>query len=443
VTVSSGLRRSAFWSLDRLRGGPIRRHVEDIRNLLSGGRPDPSVLADLLAHATSTTPAYEPYAGCDLQAFPVLGRMDLKSRPDAYRSRAFRSADLLERRTSGSTGVPLTIVQDPGKRRRAIADLIAFNEAAGQRVGDRLLWLYSARLFPHGRTKGLRQNIIAVDHVGLDEERMAAVVGILRNARVNAVLSVPSTLAALARHLERSGQVGKGFGLRVVIATGESLDLETKARIAAAFGCPVVDRYANEESGVLASTLPHDDLAHLNVASYLVELLDVDADEPAGPGEPGRVVVTDLYNRAMPLIRYDTGDLAVASDADEGGPRTLSRIEGRRADTVRTPAGGIISAPMVSAFMAKRFPDLEQYRLVQVGPASYRLSVVPGSLPADVDRLATDLRELLGADARVAVEVVAGIAVGATGKRRVVFSEWQPGRQDDPSMSSNQSGGVP
>ena len=55
----------------------------------------------------------------------MLGRTDLKSRPDAFRSRAFASADLHERRTSGSTGVPLTIVQDPGKRRRAIADLIS------------------------------------------------------------------------------------------------------------------------------------------------------------------------------------------------------------------------------------------------------------------------------------------------------------------------------
>ena len=153
--------------------------------------------------------------------------------------------------------------------------------------------------------------------------------------------------------------------------------------------------------------------------------------------------MTDLYNRAMPLIRFDTGDLAVASDADDGGPRTLSRIEGRRADTIRTPAGGLISSPMVSAFVAKRVPDLERYQLVQVGPASYRLSVVPGADPADVDRLATELHELLGADARVAVEVVTSIAAGATGKRRVVFSEWAPERTADPSMSSSQSGGVP
>jgi phenylacetate-CoA ligase len=425
-----------------MKGGPIRRHVDEIRGLLAEGRPDPSILADLLAHAASTTPAYEPYAGCDLGAFPVLGRQELKGRPDAFRSRAFRAADLHERRTSGSTGVPLTIVQDPGKRRRAIADLIVFNEAAGQGVGDRLLWLHSARLFPQGRTRRLRQNIIPFDHIGLDERRMAEVIGILGKERVNAVLSVPSTLAALARYLERSARGDEGFGLRVVIASGESLDPETKARIAVAFGCPVVDRYANEENGVLASSLPHDERAHLNVASHLVELLEVDSDEPVAPGTPGRVVVTDLYNRAMPLIRYDTGDLAVASDVDEAGPRTLSRVEGRRADTIRTPAGGLVSAPMVSAFVAKRVPSLEQYQLVQVGPASYRLSVVPGADPADVDGLAIGLHELLGVDARVAVEVVTAIAPGATGKRRVVFSEWTPGRTGDPSTSSRQSGGA-
>ncbi len=270
-----------------MKGGPIRRHVDEIRGLLAEGRPEPSILADLLAHAASTTPAYEPYAGCDLGAFPVLGRQELKGRPDAFRSRAFRTADLHERRTSGSTGVPLTIVQDPGKRRRAIADLIVFNEAAGQRVGDRLLWLHSARLFPQGRTRRLRQNIIPFDHIGLDEQRMAEVIGILGKERVNAVLSVPSTLAALARYLERSARGDEGFGLRVVIASGESLDPETKARIAVAFGCPVVDRYANEENGVLASSLPHDERAHLNVASYLVELLEVDFGRAGGPGHAG------------------------------------------------------------------------------------------------------------------------------------------------------------
>jgi phenylacetate-CoA ligase len=433
VTLDSWLRRTGFWALDRLKGGAIRHHYDDIHSIMTGRQPDAAVLSDLLEHAARTTPAYAAYAGAGLHAFPVLGRDDLRNRSEAFRSAAFAPNALHVRRTSGSTGVPLTVVHDPGKRQRAIADVIYFNETAGQRVGDRLVWLFSARLVSHGRIGLLRQNIIPFDHVGLDERRMAEVVATLRKERVNAVLSVPSTLASLARYIEREDAAGGGFGLRAVIAAGETLDGDTKGRIATAFGCPVVDRYANEENGVLASSLPDDDEVHLNVASYVVELLSVDRDEPAAPGTPGRVVVTDLYSRAMPLIRYDTGDLALKPESEPQLTRTLARIEGRAADVIRTPAGGLVSAPMVSALMARRFPDIAQYQLVQVGAASYRLSVVAGDLPPATDRLAGVVREmLLGADAGITVEVVPGIAAGATGKRRVVFSEWTPALSGTP-----------
>ena len=187
----------------------------------------------------------------------------------------------------------------------------------------------------------------------------------------------------------------------------------------AAFACPVVDRYANEENGVLACARPGAELLYLNRASYHFEFLKPDADEPQVPGRLARIVVTDLYNYAMPMIRYDTGDLAIVADeGDEHGPTALHSIQGRRADVIFDTRGGQVSGTSASAIMAKSFPDLERYQLIQEGMPA----ICSGWCPEDAHYSEADLQAVLcrwlGADAKVAVEFVESIPAGANGKHR-------------------------
>ena len=77
------------------------------------------------------------------------------------------------------------------------------------------------------------------------------------------------------------------------------------------FGCNVVSRYSNQENGILAQELVDSDYFVINNASYWIEFLKLIQMWGADIGELSRVVVTDLFNYATPVIRYDTGDLAV------------------------------------------------------------------------------------------------------------------------------------
>ena len=421
MTFGSWIRRTGFWSLDALRGGPMRRHYDDVAARMADGRPDADALERLLEHATRTTPAYGRYAGQPLDAFPVLDKTTLKRDPQSYRSSAYLDARLHIKRTSGSTGTPMVIGHDVDKRRRTIADTIYFNEVAGQRVGDRLMWIASARLVPISSSRQLLQNIVQIDHLGLDDTRMEAIVQRLRRDHVNGVLAIPSTLAALTRHMERSGGCGGGLGLRVVISIGETLDPGIRQRIAAAFGCPVVNRYANEENGVLACTRPGGDVLFLNRASYHFEFLDLESDEPARAGAPARVVITDLFNRATPMIRYDTGDLAVVADPGDAAPAALLSVEGRHSDVIYTTRGGQLSAPSVSVFMVRHFPEIAQYQLVQIDVTSYRLTVALGDASYQEADFASVLMALMGPDARIEVSMVERIPSLASGKHRAVF----------------------
>ena len=431
MTFGSWARRTGFWSLDALSGRPIRHHYDDVAARMMSGQPDSDVLEQLLHHATRTTPAYAPFADQPLDAFPVLDKATLKRDHDSYRSSVYLDARLHMRKTSGSTGMPLTVGQDVDKRRRSIADAIYVNEMAGQRVGDRLMWLFAARFRPMPRSQQLLQNIIPIDHVGLDDRRMKAIVQTLRRDHVNGVLSIPSTLGTLSRYLERMGHAPEAFGLRVVISTGETLDKGAKQRIETVFGSPVVNRYANEENGVLAFTRPGGDVLFLNRASYHFEFLKPESDEPASAGALARVVITDLYNRATPMIRYDTGDLAVVADSGGAAPTALLSVEGRRADVIHTTSRGQLSAPSVSAFMVGHFPDITQYQLVQIDATSYRLTVARGDASYQEGDFTSALTALLGPDARLTVSMVERIPSPASGKHRAVISEWEPGASRD------------
>ena len=106
------------------------------------------------------------------------------------------------------------------------------------------------------------------------------------------------------------------------------------------FEASPVDLYGLTEIGYVAWQCELRDALHVNAAAFLVEVLR--DKRPAAPGELGRVVVTDLRGRTVPLLRYDTGDLAVAAAGPCACGRStqlLGRMEGRSAGTVERGDG--------------------------------------------------------------------------------------------------------
>lgn len=140
-------------------------------------------------------------------------------------------------------------------------------------------------------------------------------------------------------------------------------------------------RYAAMEFGVLAHEWPEKTIHHINSAGYKIEVLSLTEDIPAGEGEVGRLVVTDLYSYAMPLIRYETGDLAVLSgvnacDCGRKGP-VLLKLEGRESERIYDTAGSPVS-PLAISIAARCVDGIMQYQFVQTGERTYAFKLVPG-----------------------------------------------------------------
>jgi phenylacetate-CoA ligase len=260
---------------------------------------------------------------------------------------------------------------------------------------------------------------------GLDEDRAREVlVSIRRRRSPVSLIGYASALEALCRAAARDGTSVTGH-VDAVIAVGEAPTELLRAAAPATFGRPILARYSNTENGILAQERPGRPGYRINVASYAVEILQLDADLPAAPGEEGRIVVTDLYNRAMPFIRYDTGDVGsfAVDEHGEVDDTVLATVAGRTLDGLFDTSGRSVN-PMAIPELADY--DLRQYQLVQTGPGAYTLRLNADRDTGRDGRIRGEFLEVLGRDADLTVEYVEEVPLLASGKRQIVLNQWRP-----------------
>jgi len=115
--------------------------------------------------------------------------------------------------------------------------------------------------------------------------------------------------------------------LKACLGVSQQMTPEMRSRIERILGVPVHENYGLNEVSLVASRCPEGGRFHIHVENCLVEIVDDDL-KPCRPGERGRILVTSLSNAAMPLIRYDADDLAVAVDDPCPCGRTLPALTG-------------------------------------------------------------------------------------------------------------------
>lgn len=209
------------------------------------------------------------------------------------------------------------------------------------------------------------------------------------------LVAYPSVLSLLASEQE-AGRLR--IDPAVVIAGGETLDAYEQARIERAFGCRVHNVYACSECDYLAFGCAHGWL-HVNADWMILEPVDR-YHRPVPPGTASHtVLLTNLANRAQPVIRYDLHDsVTVKPEACAcGSPLPAIRVEGRRNQALHFPGDGggeVAVLPLSIGTVVEQVAGLRRYQLVQT--ATDVLTLRYQARPeADPDRVARDARAAL------------------------------------------------
>lgn len=425
-------RSVAYWELDRLSGGHARRTYRELGDLESYGYGSRAVemrrssaLGAILRHAIDTVPYYARASSLELSSFPIVDKNLIRENEASFLSQT-STGRLTVRSTSGSTGTPFRVYQDEVKRRRVAGEVIFFSERAGYSFGENLVFLRVLNdQTQKSRFSQWIQNESLLDVGRLDDPSIEALLkAIAQSSRHGSmILSYASTLDAFRDYFDRNGpSMAKGCSVLGVVSASEVLFNETRAAISDAFGCNCYSRYSNQENGILAQEQDLPGVFHVNSVNYAVEVLDEDSESVLPFGATGRIVVTDLYNRAMPLIRYDTGDLGSLDLVNDGNGverLTITSLSGRRVDSITDGQGNRVSPHSVTNAMWE-FSGVRQFQLIQEKDG-YCLVL---SADQDEDRDLLILRKFAEVlrSRSIVIERVDDIPILASGKRQYIVN---------------------
>jgi phenylacetate-coenzyme A ligase PaaK-like adenylate-forming protein len=417
-------------------------------------------LLRILCHAAEHVPFYrEIYRSlgllpsqlrtiCDLRQLPIVGKSTFRERPLEH----FLAANVpahrrLEWTTSGSTGEPFKFYLDRRMMPLVFASHLFYDSWFGFGPFDRYIRImtppadrlplpentplvtrlrYEINSHLPERYEALTQRRFSMFDV--DAERAVEIYRVIETFRPKYILGYTSTLATIADKLLRHN-LRLSRPLHGAVTIAETLTPERRRFIEQYFGAPIINRYGQRELKFWCaqSCLESPDRFHVNTELVVWEVVREDGT-PTAPGELGRLVLTNLHNDAMPFIRYDTGDLAVAGMASckcgRGFP-LVEQLEGRSQECLRTSSGKMINPVSLGQylFVTNNYVDaVRHYQLVVEAPDQVRLLVVPTGIFDEGwrDRLQKDMARLLGEDVRVSVDTVEEIPVENSGKRPII-----------------------
>jgi len=281
-----------------------------------------------------------------LSALPILTRSDMYDHMDSILSTAYPRNQLLETKTGGSTMEPLIFYRDPYTLDYRIALELFLAEVASWRIGE--WWVniwgslsdipdkYGFEKLKYTIANSLSRRMLAFDSTFLSEDDYPKLAKIIQRKNVTLLFGYPRGVAGFARWaIDHRPDLQS---LRGVICTAEPLAPEDRAVMREAFPTPIYDRYASREVGMISQECGGCDGLHILTDNVFVEFAP-HSDDSVDPEAGGRIIITDLVNTGMPLIRYDTGDVARAlpTPARSCGCRLdglplMSAVVGRFAD---------------------------------------------------------------------------------------------------------------
>lgn len=400
-------------------------------------------LRRLLVHAQDTCPFYRERfaaAGLDprrmraaeeLERIPPLTRAELREQGEAMRSSAYDPGRLAAAASGGTTDVPVRFWRDAESVRAKRAVQEAFNGWAGRRPGDKIFQLWGAQsdlpANPNWRWRTRERYVhraltAPASHLSgavLEQYRAA-----LNRFRPRTMQAYPSPLAVFAEHL--LAHPGPLHRLKGVVCTAEALLPQQRETIERAFGCPVFEQYGSREFGMIAAQCEMRQGMHLNPHAAFVEFRPV-----AGAGELRELLVTDLLNYGMPLIRYQINDCvsgpAAACGCGRGYP-LLPPVSGRTADLLRLPDGSLVPGVALTGRILTVCPRIVKMQVVQESLREFRFRYVPGKdfAKGGAEEIQSALRRFFPQELHWQLEAVEEIPREASGKTRFCISHVPP-----------------
>ena len=400
-------------------------------------------LLALLSHARQTVPYYKKLlseadigdaSGFDYEDYrrlPALTKEIIRNQLDELVSRDLDGNRLDPNSTSGSTGEPLFFYTDLRSKSYRKAAVARNRSWVGINNGDAVARLWGADIDAR-RARSIRGKVharitreIFLSAYELDQTRLHSYAEAIRKHKAKLLIGYPSVLSTFGEFCVENSLAFPS--LKAIICSAEALLPFHRESIEASFSAPLFNRYGCREVGDIAQEAPGSNGLVVNSDRVYVEILD-ESGRPCSAGETGDIVITDLDNYGMPLIRYVTGDRGSWAPAESNATKlpypVLENVEGRSLDVVVSPTGNRIGGTFWTILLRMR-PGIKMFRVVQMSIDAITIQYVrtPDIKDVDTGYFERKIREKCGPGMAIRFEEVTDFDIPDGEKFRLVTSK--------------------
>jgi phenylacetate-CoA ligase len=389
-------------------------------------------LRHILIHATKTCQAYQNFKSLEqdpkkwLKKFPILSKSQISSDNDSFLSSIYKKNSLIKYETSGSSGVKTTIYVDKKEQSIFRSILINWWEWTGYYLGKPMV---QTGISPErGFIKSVKDKLLStiyIDAFGLNEKDIIKRLNLIKSNKKYTLGGFASSLFVISKVVEKN-KIKCRFDN--IISWGDKLFSHYEKSIEHILRAKVFENYACNE-GIMIGQKKDLPYFYIYTPSTFVEIIDNEGN-PVSDGEIGRVVVTKLDGFAMPLIRYDIGDLAIILPNDRYPKKRdfsfplLEKVVGRNTDIIKTPEGiNLIVHTFTGIF--EFYPEISQFQILQEEEGSIRIHYIPTTLfyPEVLDKLAQDILNKTNSKMEIYWQKVNIIAPSKSGKPQLIINK--------------------
>jgi phenylacetate-CoA ligase len=359
---------------------------------------------------------------------PLLTKEIIKKHHQDLISDEYRTRKWFYNSSGGSTGEPVKFIQDDVYLKYGIAtnyyyfkNILNIEEPTVKKV---ILWgsgrdLFKGSIGLNAKINNWLSNTILLNSLRMSQDDMEQYIQTINSFKPEFVRGYAGSLFELCRYAKQKKI--PVYHPKIVVSAAEILTDTMRNVIESTFGTKVYDFYGSREVSNIAGECKNGLLHSFLFWNYL-EILDKD-NQPVREGDEGRVVVTNLYNYSMPLIRYEIGDLAIL------GPEkcscgqvlpTLKKVNGRILERFILKNGALVHAGFFGLLFDKVFEEvgIEKWQVIQEDYDKIRINVVtrgeiPDQFKNDIDK---KIRVGMGSECKIKWNIVDDIPKTPSGK---------------------------
>lgn len=366
----------------------------------------------------------------DLARLPLLTKRDLRKHPEGFIADSMMAQrHLTPFKTGGSTGKAVTVYYDFESLERGVGSGLRGFKWAGWNLGEPMGRIWGNPPIARTIKERLRNLFIEpqiwLDTMRIDKESVNGFVKEWKSVKPTMLHGHAHSIYIFAEYCRKLGM--DDIRPKGIISTSMMLIPAERRVIEDVFCCAVTDYYGSEEVGLIASECERHNGMHINMENNLIEIVD-GAGQPVVPGQEGAIVITNLINKAMPLIRYKIEDVGVISGMTcpcGRGLTILEEIRGRSADFLVRRDGSLVAGVSLVERTLTAFPGIDQMQIVQEDADNITLNIVQGAgySSATERQLREEFTGVFGSSINLIFNYVASIAPEKNGKFRFSISK--------------------